>query len=185
MQAANLGDRYDRAEHRRRDWPPVRCILIEREVSAGLVVVDEVRGQDTAQVPLAENDNVVQALAPNRTDESLREGVLPRAMRGRENLTDSHVFHPLPEGVAVDCVAVAEEVGRCGVLREGVHDLLGGPVGGGALGHVEVDDAPAMVSEHDENEEDAEASGGHGKEESIETRSRTWLARNVRQVCDG
>jgi hypothetical protein len=55
MQAADLGDRYDRAEHRRRDWPPVRCILIEREVSAGLVVVDEVRGQDTAQVPLAEN----------------------------------------------------------------------------------------------------------------------------------
>jgi hypothetical protein len=27
------------------------------------------------------------------------------------------------------------------------------------LGHVEVDDAPAMVNEHDENEEDAQTRG--------------------------
>ena len=32
------------------------------------------------------------------------------------------------------------------------------------LGHVEVDDAPTMVSEHDENEEDAQAHGGHREE---------------------
>ena len=47
---------------------------------------------------------------------------------------------------------------------EGVHDLLGGPVGGGVLGHVEVDDAPAVVSEHDENKEDVQARGGHREE---------------------
>ena len=29
---------------------------------------------------------------------------------------------------------------------------------------VEVEDAPAMVGEHDEDEEDAQASGGHGEE---------------------
>jgi len=52
----------------------------------------------------------------------------------------------------VDCVAVAEEVGRCGIVGEGVHDLLGGPVGGGMLGHVEMDDPSAVVSEYDENE---------------------------------
>ena len=32
------------------------------------------------------------------------------------------------------------------------------------LGHVEVDDAPALVGEHDENEEDAQAGGGNGEE---------------------
>jgi len=32
------------------------------------------------------------------------------------------------------------------------------------LGHVEVDDAPAMVSEHDENEEDAQARSGNREE---------------------
>jgi hypothetical protein len=32
------------------------------------------------------------------------------------------------------------------------------------LGDVEVDDAPAMVGEHDEDEQDAQARGGHGEE---------------------
>jgi len=115
-------------------------------------------------VPLAENDNVVEALAPDRADESLREGILPRAVRDRENFTDSHTRHTLPEDVTVDCVAVAEEVGGCGVIREGVDDLLGGPAGRRMLGHVEVDDPSAVVSEHDENEEHAEACCGHREE---------------------
>jgi hypothetical protein len=37
-------------------------------------------------------------------------------------------------------------------------------VGGVVFGHVEVNDPPAVVDEHDEDEEDAKASGGHGEE---------------------
>src|SRR5262245_13314090 len=88
-------------------------------------------------------------------------------LRGRENLSDPHTHHTLPEGVTVDWVAVAEEVGRCGLVGEGIHDLLGGPVSGGMLGHVEMDDPPAVVSEYDEydeNEEHTEA-GGRDREE--------------------
>src|SRR5690348_13895300 len=70
----------------------------------------------------------------------------------------------MPKLLAEDLVAVAQEIGGRGVVREGVDDLLGGPVGGGVLGHVEVDDAPAVVSEHDENKEDAQARGGHREE---------------------
>jgi len=66
--------------------------------------------------------------------------------------------------LAVDVVTIAEEIGRRGLVREGVDYLLSGPAGGGMLGHVEVDDAPTMVSEHDENEEDAQAHGGHREE---------------------
>ncbi len=115
-------------------------------------------------MPLAENDDMVQALAAHRADEALREGILPRAVRGREDFLDPHALHAEPKLLAVDLVAVAEEIGRCGVVREGVHDLLGGPVGGGMLGHVEVDDPSAMVSEHDENEEHAQACGGDREE---------------------
>ena len=32
------------------------------------------------------------------------------------------------------------------------------------LGDVEVDDTPAVVGKHDENEQDTEANGGHGEE---------------------
>ena len=83
---------------------------------------------------------------------------------GREDFADPHALHTLPKGVAVDRVSIAEEVGWRGVVRERLDDLLGGPGRGGMLGHVEVQDAPPMVGEHDQDEEDAQVSGGHGEE---------------------
>jgi hypothetical protein len=82
----------------------------------------------------------------------------------REDLVDPHGRHPVPVLLPIDLVSISEEVRRRGLVREGVHELLSSPGGGGMLGDVEVDDAPAVVSEHDEDEEDAEASGGHGEE---------------------
>jgi hypothetical protein len=70
----------------------------------------------------------------------------------------------VPELLAIDVVTISEEVRRRGLVREGVHELLSRPGGSGMLGDVEVEDPPAVVSEHDEDEEDAEASGGHGEE---------------------
>ena len=119
------------------------------------MVVGEIAGQDAAEVSLAEDEHVIQALAPDRADEPLHERVLPRALRRGEKLLDPHAVHAVPKWLPINAVTVASEIGGRGVLREGVHDLLSGPVGGGVLGHVEVDDAPAVVSQHDENNEDA------------------------------
>ena len=128
------------------------------------MVIDEITGEDVAEVSLAEDEHMIQALPADRADEPLRERVLPRAPRRRENLVDAYALHAAPKWLTVDAIAVAEEIGRCRLVGEGVDDLLTGPDSGGVLGDVEVDDAPAVLSEHDENEEDAEASGRHGKE---------------------
>jgi hypothetical protein len=77
MQATDFGNREDRAEFRRVDWPSVRGVLVEREVSAGPVVVGEVRGQNAAQMPLAEDNDMVQALASHGADEPFRKRILP------------------------------------------------------------------------------------------------------------
>ena len=79
MQATDFGNRHDRAHRRPLDGPDVRRILVEREVSSRAVIVREVAGQDAAEVPLAEHEDMVQTLAPDRTDEPFHEGVLPRA----------------------------------------------------------------------------------------------------------
>src|SRR5205814_8293612 len=107
---------------------------------------------------------MVQTLAPDRAAEPLREGVLPRALGRGQYLPDSHALHAAPKRVTVDRVAIAEEVGRRGVVGERLHDLLGGPGPGGMLGDVEVDHPPPMVGEYDEDEEDAPPRGGHGEE---------------------
>src|SRR4029077_18648988 len=102
MQTTDFGNRADHAELRRLDRPSVGCILIEREMRAGPVIVREVRGQDASQVPLGENDDMVQATTAHRAKETLREGILPRAAWGREDFLDPHALHSVPKLLNVD-----------------------------------------------------------------------------------
>jgi hypothetical protein len=108
VQATDFGNLDDHAELRPLDWPCVGCIFVEREVSSRPVIVREVPGQDAAQVPFAKDEDMIQTLAPDRADESLREGVLPRAVRRRQDFRDPHALHSLPEHVTVDAVAIPE-----------------------------------------------------------------------------
>ena len=78
-----------------------------------------------------------------------------------ENFLDLHPLHAVAELLAIDLVTVAQEVGRRGVVRERVYDLLRGPDSGGMLGDVEVDDPSAMVGKHDEDSYYANRVRGH------------------------
>jgi hypothetical protein len=55
---------------------------VEREMCASLMV-HEVADQDAAQVPFTEDENVTQTVPPDRTDETLREGIFSWAVRVR------------------------------------------------------------------------------------------------------
>jgi hypothetical protein len=90
------------------------------------------------QVALAQDDDVVETVAPDRTHQALGEGILPRAPGSREDFSDLHALHALAERVSVNRVAIAKEIGRGGVVGEGVHDLLSGPRCCGMLSDVEV-----------------------------------------------
>jgi hypothetical protein len=144
-----------------RAHPGVGCVLVEREVRASPMIVADVAGQE---VSLPEDEDMIQAFAPDRADAPLREGILPRALRRREYFTNTHALHALPEHLTVDRFAIAEEIGRSGIVREGVHDLLGRPGSGGMRGDIEVEDAAAVVGEHDEDEQHAQARGGNLEE---------------------
>jgi hypothetical protein len=137
--AADFGKLHDLPRRRQLDRPEVGCVLVESEVAARLMVIGKVSGQDAAKVSLAEDEHVTQALAPDRPDEALRERILPGAVWRREDLVNPHGRHPVPELLAIDLVTISEEVRRRGLVREGVHELLSRPGGGGMLGDVEVD----------------------------------------------
>src|SRR2546430_8516951 len=154
MQATDFGNLHDPARLGELDGPDVRRMLVEREVRASPMIAGEVAGQDAAQVAFAENQNVIQTLAPDRADEPLREGILPRAVRRREDFLDPHALHSVAKLLAVDLVTVAQEIGGRRAVRERAPDLLGGPGGGGVLGLVGVDDAPAVAGGPGEDKED-------------------------------
>ena len=68
---------------------------------------------------------MIETLAPDRADEPFREGVLPRTVGRGQHFTDAHALHALPKSETVDAIAIVEEIGRRGVVREGVDELLG------------------------------------------------------------
>src|SRR2546427_2140829 len=164
VEATDFANRDDLAEFRPLNWAAVGRILVEREVSTGLVVVREVAGEGAAQVRCAEDEDVIQTLAPGGADEPLREGILPGAVSRREDFTYAHALHALAERVAVDGVAIAEKKGRGRIVRERVDDLLGRPGSSGILGDVEVEDAPAIMCEHDKGEQDPQPHSGNDEE---------------------
>jgi len=67
----------------------------------------------------------------------------------RTRLRRSHAGHAVVKLVAIDRVAVPYEPLRCGVIWEGLNDLLCGPGGGQMLGDRDVNDAPALVGKQD------------------------------------
>ena len=68
VEATDFANRDDPPEFRPLNWPGVGRILVERQVSARLVVVRKVASQGTTQVLFAEDDDVIQALAPDGAD---------------------------------------------------------------------------------------------------------------------
>src|SRR5712691_2624492 len=130
VQTTDFGNLHDRAYLRPRNGPDVRCILVEREVSSGAVIIREVACPDAAQVPLAQHEDMVQTLAPDRADEPFHEGILPRTLGGREDFANVHALYAGPEPVAVAVVAIPEEYGavssgKASTICWAVHSAVG------------------------------------------------------------
>jgi len=88
MQSADLGDSHDGTKRRRLNAPRDSRIPLKREMGARGVVVVDAALQDDSEVLFAKDDQVVQAFAPDRPDDSLGVGVLPRGVRRGEDQPD-------------------------------------------------------------------------------------------------
>ena len=106
MQPANLGDGSHLPYRRRLDLSPIRCVLVEGQVSSGPVVVVHVPAEDSPQVSLVQDDHVVEALAPNAPDDALDVAVLPRRSGRRHEILDAE---------RLDEVAVLQAIVACPV----------------------------------------------------------------------
>jgi len=111
-----------------------------------------------------EHDHVVETLSPYGADDAFAVGILPWRAGCDQDFFDPHAVDPFREVIAVDAVAIADEKTRGFFVWKGVDDLLGGPYGVGIGGHIEVNHLSPIVTEHDENVQDAESDGRNGEE---------------------
>jgi hypothetical protein len=77
MQSVDLWEGDNLARGGRVCWAGLRTVLVERKMSSRPVVILKIRRQNTAQVTLIKDDDVIETLAADRADEALDVGVLP------------------------------------------------------------------------------------------------------------
>ena len=129
MQAANLRNRDDVTKRRRLDITRRRRVAIERQMRPRLVIVAEVIGNDSLQMPFVQHDDTVQAFSPYTPDYTLAVRVLPRRTRCRGNFLDAHALNALRELLTVDSITIPNQESRSHVVRKGILDLLASPSG--------------------------------------------------------
>src|SRR3979411_1681173 len=124
------------------------------------VIVIQIRTKDTTERAYMEHEHVVQARAPNRTNDALDVGPLPGGSRGAQHFLDTHVSHLSPKGIAAeDSVAIAQQAAGKFIKGERFSQLLSGPLRGWVGGHVEMENAPAVMSQHQKHVKNLEAKG--------------------------
>src|SRR5260370_42303787 len=96
MKAAEDGRRYD-ATHVL-DCAIDRSVLVERPMSPQLIIIGGILRQNSAQVRFAQDNYMVDALAPDRSDQSFAEAVLPRRAPVAARVTDAHGPQPVQHG---------------------------------------------------------------------------------------
>jgi hypothetical protein len=159
MQPIHVWNFPDPPKLRPLDRPRYRTIHLQGPVRTPMMVILNVPGQEPPEMSLVQDDHVIQAFTADTPDQPLDIRILPRTSWGNRHCFDAQMPHPLPKGVTIDPIAVAEEIPRGLVPWERVHDLLGRPCGGGMFRDIEVHDASPFVSEDHEDEEYPERRG--------------------------
>src|SRR5262249_43421159 len=94
---------------------------------AGLVVVSLIRREQMTKVPLAKHNDMVKAIPPDRSDQPLRTSVLPWRPHCNRPITDTHRSQPAENGLAIDAIAVANDVARRPLPPVRLGQLAGNP----------------------------------------------------------
>lgn len=107
---------------------------------------------------------MIQAFSTNGTYQAFDVRRLPGRLRGRQHLRYRHARRLLPEGIAIDPVAVAKKVAGNRIPRECLHELRCRPLGRRMLGHIEMHDTPAVMSQNQKDKQQLEINGEYNEE---------------------
>src|SRR6202043_299527 len=92
------------------------------------IVIGRIVFQNPAQMFLAQDNDVVQTLTPDRSDHPFGKAVLPR--RGRCNwlISDTHGTQSARDDSAVDSIPISDQIARSAIPRKRRGDLTCNPL---------------------------------------------------------
>src|SRR5437016_1670210 len=112
----------------------------------------------------SQHDHMIQAVASDRSDQPLHVGPLPGAGRRGEHFLNAQTLDSLTKVIPINPIPVSQQVMWRRILGEGLHHLLPCPPSRRMLRHVEMHDAPAMMSQYHKHKQHSKAGRGHGEE---------------------
>jgi hypothetical protein len=78
METTDFRDRDDWSGRYSAGWTMIRRVFLEAEMRSGPMVVPDVRGEDAPKMRLVDDDDVVETLASDGSDQAFYERILPR-----------------------------------------------------------------------------------------------------------
>jgi hypothetical protein len=71
------------------------------------MVIGKVAGQEALEMPLMQDDYMIQALTPDTPNQTLHIWILPGTLWSGQHLFETHMPHPLSKGCTVDTITIA------------------------------------------------------------------------------
>src|SRR5215831_10757770 len=124
---------------------------------------------------------MIQAVTADGSDQPFHVGPLPWTGWRGDDFLYAQALDSLPKVIPMDLIPVSQQVTWRLILGKRLHPLLPCPPCRRVLRHVEVNDAAAMMSQHDKHEQHPKPTAGTVKK-STETKCWTWLFRKALQV---
>lgn len=128
------------------------------------MVVLKVRRQNSPEMTFIEDNDIIQALSTNRTDQPFNVRILPRRSPSCNDFINSNVLHTLTEERTVDSISITNQEAGDFVAWKCLDNLLCRPLSRRMFGHVEMDHLPAVMLQDDEGKQYAESSCWNGEE---------------------
>src|SRR5262249_802950 len=105
----------------------------------------------------APDDEMIETLAPDRSDQPFSEAILPRRIRCDWLVPDDHGTERGADDGAGDAIPIANNVVRGLVARESLGELARDPFSSRIGGHVDPDEVSSIQPDDDEGIEQVEA----------------------------
>src|ERR1019366_2713450 len=128
-----------------------RRILVQGSMRSDAIILVGVGFQGPTQMHLAQDNDVVYTLTPDRSDQPFGKAVLPgRGWCGRL-VPDAHGAQSARDDAAIDPVAITDEVMRSLIPGKCLRYLSCNPFGRGSCCDVDPDEVSAIEPDDDED----------------------------------
>src|ERR1019366_1055071 len=133
-----------------RACPASRRLLVQPEVGSVVVIIGNVLREESLQMSLIQRDYVVEQVAAAASDPTLGDPILPGTSNRGTDRCHVQRAHRRWHFQAILRVMVEQEKSRRGIIGKSFSQLLHDPGAGGMASEVEVQNAPAIMTDDEE-----------------------------------